>query len=439
MKEIISQLIDDFHEREIPLLSARDRKSPELPNKADVIIGMRRTGKTYFCFQRMKGLLAAEIPKHQILYLNFEDDRLLDFSVRDFQTILDVYFGKYPFNRDVRCNFFFDEIQRVDQWEMFIRRLLDTENVQIHLTGSSSKLLSKEIATSLRGRSITTEIFPFSFAEFIKHHGLFETVPERFSSRTVSILRKAANDYLEIGGFPEIQGVDKHIRTEVLQGYIDSVLLKDVVERHNVSNIVAIKHLVNSVLNSPCSQFSVNKFYNTLRSMSITCTKNSLYEYLDHLVDAYLFYRVPLHTRSERARMVNPPKIYVVDTGLLNAMTLRNTRDHGHIMENAVFIGLRSNGYEVEYVKTENGYEVDFLARHPISGEVSLLQVCWDISNPETFTRELRGLRCAMGELGINKGIIVSRDDEKELEDGIGIIPLWKCLLMPGATSSRNH
>lgn len=429
MKQLISQLIDDFHERKLPELLDRDQKLPELKGKASVVIGMRRTGKTFFCFQRIRKLLSSGTPVNQILYLNFEDDRLLDFSVKDFQAILDVYFGKFPMNRNVKCHFFFDEIQRIDQWEVFIRRLLDTENVQVCLTGSSSKLLSTEIATSLRGRSMTTEIFPFSFKEFIKQHGLLEKIPESFGSNVSSILRKAVSDYLETGGFPEIQTVEKNMRGEILQGYIGSVLLKDVVERHRIGSIIVLKHLVNSIMNSSCSQFSVNKFYNTLRSMSIKCTKNNIYEYLDHLLDAYLFYRVPLHTRSAKARIVNPAKIYVIDTGLLNTMTFRYSANRGHLLENMVFMHLRRNGFEVEYVVSDKGYETDFLARHSVTGEVMLLQVCWDISNDDTFVRELRGLKTAMSELGIDKGEIITWDDEKTLDGNISVIPVWKWLL----------
>ncbi len=429
MKQLIAQLIDDFHERELPELSDREQTLSELKNKANVVIGMRRTGKTFYCFQRIKKLMSSGTPLTQILYLNFEDDRLLDFSVKDFQSILDVYYGKYPTNRNVKCHFFFDEIQRIDRWEMFIRRLLDSENAQICLTGSSSKLLSTEIATTLRGRSITTEIFPFSFKEFIRHHGLFETVPANFGSNTSSILRKAISDYLEIGGFPEIQPLEKNLRAEILQGYIGSVLLKDVVERHKVGNVIVLKHLVNSIMNSPCSQFSVNKFYNTLRSMSVKCTKNNIYEYLDHLLDAYLFYRVPLHTRSAKARMVNPSKIYVVDTGLLNTMTFRNSSNRGHLLENMVFMHLRRGGFEIEYVISSKGYETDFFTRHPVTGETMLLQVCWDITDEDTFARELRGLKSAMSELCIDKGRIITWDDEKTLEGNIPVIPVWKWLL----------
>jgi uncharacterized protein len=431
MKEIISQLIDDFHDRKFPKgITPRDKKLPAIQGKADVIMGMRRTGKTFFCYQKIEELISEGISPEKILYLNFEDDRLLEFKVNDFQLILDVYFGKFPPNRNSKCHFFFDEIQRINQWEVFIRRLLDTENVHIYITGSSSKLLSSEIATSLRGRSFATEIFPFSFLEFLQHHNLFKKPPIKFSTHNISVLRKAAEDYLNTGGFPEVQKLDRNIRTEVLQGYIDSVLMKDVIERHKVGNVIALKHLVHHIMNTPCGKFSVNRFYNTLKSMSVKCAKNSLYEYLDHLADAYLFYKVPIHSRSEKSRIVNPVKVYTIDTGLLNAMTFRNSENKGLLLENLVFINLRRNGYEVEYVNTPSGFETDFFARHKISGDVKLIQVCWDMTNKKTFNRELRGLQKAMEAFSINTGTIVTWDDEKPIDNGIETIPIWKWLLM---------
>jgi hypothetical protein len=429
MKTIITQLIDDFHERKRPTLVARHQKLVPIPGKANVVIGMRRTGKTFFCYQKMQELIAEGIPNTQMLYLNFEDDRLLGFKIHDFQTILDVYYGKYPEYRDTQCYFFFDEIQNIAQWELFIRRLLDTENVQIYLTGSSSKLLSTEIATQLRGRSLTTEIFPFSFAEFLKYHQLFDTPPHIQGARTISRLRKASRDYLAIGGFPEVQTLEQPIQTEVLQGYIDSVLLKDVIERYKVNNITAIKYLVRHLMNSPGSRFSINKFYNSLKTMSIKCTKNSLYDYLDHLTDAYLFYRVPIHSRSEKSRMLNPAKIYTIDTGLLNAMNFRNSSDYGALLENLVFMQLRRHGYKLEYVNSKEGYETDFFAQHPITKEIKLIQVCWDMSDEKTFQREVRGLQTAMKTFAITPGTIVTYDDEANLENNIVVMPIWKWLL----------
>ena len=429
MKTIISQFIDDFQERNLPSPVPRTQSFSEIKGKADVVIGMRRSGKTWFCFQKINELLEKNILRHQILYLNFEDERLLEFKVSNFQEILDVYYGKFPENKNRTCYFFLDELQRIDQWELFIRRLLDSENIQIFITGSSSKLLSTEIATSLRGRSLTTEIFPFGFQEFLRYHNLFADKPENFGSKTAAILRKAVKEYSQIGGFPEVQNIDPNIRIEILQSYIDTVLLKDVIERYRVNNITAIKHLVKTLMHSSGRKFSINKFYNTLKSMSIKCTKNNLYAYLDHLTDAFVFYRVPIHTRSEKARMINPVKIYTIDTGLLNAMRFQNSSDYGQILENMVFMHLRRNNYQIEYFNTKKRFETDFFARHPITNKIKLIQVCWKLSDQKTFDREYRGLQNAMKELSISSGTVVTWDDEAQLNNNIHAIPIWKWLL----------
>jgi len=430
MKNVIARLIDDFHERTLPEPVPRIKGFFEITGKADVVIGMRRVGKTWFCYQKIRDLVASGIKKERILYLNFEDDRLLEFNIGHFQEILDVYFGKYPEHRHTRCFFFFDEIQRIDQWEAFIRRLLDTENIQIFITGSSSKLLGSEIATGLRGRSLPIEIFPLSFEEYLSFHGLLSERPKTFGSNTVSLLRKSIRDYLEVGGFPEVQNLDRNLRIEVLQGYIDTVLLKDVVERHKIGNVLVLKHLVRHIMGASGGQFSVNKFFNTMKSLGIKCTKNSLYEYLDHLTDAFLFYRVPINGRSERSRLIHPAKIYAIDTGLLNALTVRNAGDYGRLLETMVYLHLRRRNDEVEYVVSKEGRETDFLARERISGETHLIQACWEMSDKKTFARELAGLKAAMENLSVSSGTIVTWDDEAEIDEHIWAIPVWKWLLI---------
>ncbi|HPL96617.1 MAG TPA: ATP-binding protein [Smithellaceae bacterium] len=430
MKNIISRLIDDFHERTLPEPVPRIKEFFEITGKADVVIGMRRVGKTWFCYQKIRDLVASGIKRERLLHLNFEDDRLLEFNVGHFQEILDVYFGKYPEHRHTRCFFFFDEIQRIDQWEAFIRRLLDTENIQIFITGSSSKLLSSEIATGLRGRSLPIEIFPLSFEEYLSFHGLLSERPKTFGANTVALLRKSIRDYLEVGGFPEVQNLERILRIEVLQGYIDAVLLKDIVERHKIGNVLVLKHLVRHIMGASGGQFSVNKFFNTMKSLGIKCTKNSLYEYLDHLTDAFLFYRVPIHGRSERSRLIHPAKIYAIDTGLLNAMTVSNSGDYGRLLETMVYLHLRRRNDDVEYVVSKDGRETDFLARERISGERHLIQACWEMSDKKTFARELAGLKRAMEDLSISSGTIVTWDDEAEIEEHIRAIPVWKWLLV---------
>jgi hypothetical protein len=176
-------------------------------------------------------------------------------------------------------------------------------------------------------------------------------------------------------------------------------------------------------------KFSVNKFYNTMKSMSVRCTKNTLYEYIDHLTDAFVFSKVPIHSRSEKARTINPVKLYAIDTGLLGAMTFRHAADYGPLLETMVFMHLRRKGLEVEYVTTSDGYEVDFFARDTVSGEVSLIQVCWDITDERTCERELRGLKSAMADLSMDGGTLVTWDDEKMMDDTIRIVPVWKWLL----------
>ncbi|MFC1830376.1 ATP-binding protein, partial [Thermodesulfobacteriota bacterium] len=361
MDTIIEHLISDFQERNLPQFTPRHVKIPWLPNKIDTVIGMRRAGKTWFLFQIISDLLSKGASKESVLYLNLEDERLLPMTVADLQKIPDVYYRRYPHFRDRECTFFFDEIQNISGWERFIRRLLDTENVHICLTGSSAKLLSREIATSLRGRSISTEIFPFSFWEMLDHNKINIGDASRPSSRKRALLENRLRSYLLEGGFPEVQGIDAEYRVRILQDYLDVVILRDLVERHRISNTVPLRYMIRHLLNASAGLFSVNKFYNDLKSQGIACGKNTLHEYLDHLSDAYLFFQVPIHTRSERVRMVNPRKIYTIDTGLVQACSRSIQKNWGHLLENFVFMELRRSCNSIEYYRTEGGQEVDFL------------------------------------------------------------------------------
>ena len=166
-----------------------------------------------------------------------------------------------------------------------------------------------------------------------------------------------------------------------------------------------------------------------MRSMSVKCTKNILYEYLDHLTDAFVFSKIPIHSRSEKSRQINPVKIYTIDTGLINAMAFKNSTDSGLLLENMVFMHLRRNNYDIEYVNTKKGYETDFFARDKATKQIKLIQVCWKMSEKKTFERELRGLTEAMDEFSISTGTIVTWDDEAQLDNNINIVPVWKWLL----------
>ncbi len=429
MKNILDLLIDDFHERALPELMLRHQSMVWVPRKANVVIGMRRSGKTWFCYQQMRELLEKGLEKERLLYLNFEDERLLPFSANDFQLILETYYRKFPAFKSKQCYLFLDEVQRIEGWDKFVRRVLDTEKLSVCVTGSSSKLLSTEIATSLRGRSLTTEIFPFSFREFLSFKKAILKSGQRFGSKTRAMLQNLISQYIKIGGFPEVQAFDDELRRDVLRNYLDVVILRDVIERHSITNTLALRSLMKHVMSAPATRFSVNKFYNSLRSQGIACTKNRLYDYIDHLTDTFLFYQVPIHSRSERARRVNPKKIYVIDSGLPEAMSLRIMGDWGALLENLVYMHFRRQGLAPEYYVTKNGVEVDFVLSAKDRGEYRLIQVCWDIHDPDTQKREVGALLSAMDELDLKRGTIVTWLDEDLSDKRLEIVPVWKWLL----------
>ena len=427
MKTILEQLIADFQERDTPAFTRRHVQLPWLANKVDTIIGMRRSGKTWFLFQVISDLLSRKTPKESILYLNLEDERLHPMTAADLHQIPDVYFRRNPGLRDKSCTFFFDEIQNIPGWEQFVRRLLDTENVHICLTGSSAKLLSREIATSLRGRSISTEMFPFSFAEALEHQGIDVEITKRPGKKKQTLLENRLQAYLLEGGFPEVQGIDAEYRVRILQDYLDVVILRDLVDRYRIPNTVPLRYMIRHLMNATARLFSVNKFYNDLKSQGIPCGKNTLHEYLDHLSDAFLFFPICIHTRSERARMVNPRKTYAIDPGLVRACSRNIQPDWGHLLENFVFLELRRSCEVIEYYKTASGREVDFLVTDR-SGKTAMIQATVEMHDSATRERELRALVEAMEECRLKEATMVTLNLEEHLETASGhihVLPAW--------------
>lgn len=427
MNRIIEQLIVDFQERALPEMTPRMAVIPWLPGKVDTIIGMRRTGKTWFQFQVMKGLLDAGRARESILYLNFEDERLLPMTTEDLARIPETFFRLYPALQERECAFFFDEIHTVPGWDRFIRRLVDAGGVHICLTGSSAKLLSQEIATSLRGRAISTEIFPFSFVESMAHAGIEPPGPSRPGGKLQARLSHHLRRYLLEGGFPEVQGLEGPYRVRILQDYLDVVILRDVVERHGISNTVALRHLIRHLMGSAGCLFSVNKFYHDLRSRGVAVSKETLHAYIDHLSDALLFFPVPIHSASERRRQVNPRKVYAIDPGLVHAWGTPRSPDWGHLLETFVFLHLRRRQPRIDYYRTESGQEIDFLVTGA-EGDRTLIQACADMSDPNTRSRELAALEQGMKETGIEDALVLTFDQEETVTVPAGTIrvaPAW--------------
>lgn len=433
MKDIIRDIIIEFHHSDLPPLIPRDIVIPQLPEdvrKALVFIGMRRVGKTYLMYQDMRSKLNHGLVKEKILYINFEDDRLARFKLDDFQTILDVYFQLYPqFAHANDLSFYFDEIQNISGWEKFIRRLLDKEKMNLFLTGSSAKLLSREIATNLRGRCIEREVFPLSLSEYLTHRGI--TDHKRFSSKERAAVQHHTEQYLRRGGFPETLELSDSLHTQIIQSYVNSCVFRDVIDRYQLSNPHIVKTFLIHCLQNITSPLSVNKVYNTFKSLGEELTRSHLYAYLDHFEDAYLVCSVPIFDFSTRKRQVNPRKIYCIDTGIISSYSMKPTTELSSCLETAAYLHLRRMAPEPEqifYHKTKSGKEVDFVVQYP-TGKIDLFQVSVDMQDKQTRQREVDALIEAAVEFEKKEAYIITKEHRETLEFRsitIRVMPYWE-------------
>lgn len=416
------QLIADSQERDYSRVVPRDIDIPLDSGKIISLIGVRRSGKTSILYSLIHRLRQTTLTD-AIVYINFEDDRLFPLTPHDLGGFLDSYFELFPQNRDRRVYFFFDEIQNAPEWERFIRRLNDTENCSVFVTGSSAKLLSREIATALRGRTITFEVFPLSFSEYLR----FRDIKQGHSSRAVSLMKNAFAEYCRTGGFPETVGVDDLRAKQILHEYLQMIMYRDVAERHNVGNLFLLKSLIKHCFSNISNPLSLSKLYNDFRSQGILLSRNTLFDYISYLEDAYALFLVPVNSSSQREVMRNPRKLYAIDHGLKGIVDLATGADIGRIYENIVFLQLRRKGQNICYGRQKQ--EIDFVL--PESESPRLINVAYDISEMDTRNRELNGLVEGMQGLGIQEALLLTADREETVatEAGkISILPLWKWL-----------
>jgi predicted AAA+ superfamily ATPase len=436
MRDIIRQKLADATLSELPATTRRDIRLPAVPGKTHAVIGMRRAGKTCFLHQLQRERVEKGASRETQLYFNFDDERLAGMEAAQMHWVLEEYFLRFPQHRDQRkVGFFLDEVQVVRGWEGFVRRIMDTEKVDVFVSGSSAKLLSREIATALRGRAMETLVHPFSFREFLRHQNTEPEGDATFLTKAKrSTVEKLFADYLAHGGFPEAQGLATQDRLPLLQGYVDTVILRDVIERHGVTNAIALRHLTRQLLGAAAGLFSVHRFFNDQKSQGVSVSKDALYAMLGHLEDAFLIRLVPLHTSSERQRQSNPRKAYPVDPGLITAFDRSGKPNTGHALETAVLVELERRRCERAYVRTKEGFEVDFLAT-PLTGKPTLIQVCADVSDAETRAREFRALSAAMTEHKKLPALLLTSSStglshaQAEAPAGVTVRPAWEWML----------
>jgi predicted AAA+ superfamily ATPase len=430
MIEVIKSIILDFQEVRFTTGVPRRLRIEVVPGKATVCVGVRRGGKSTYLFQVIQRLLDDGVPRENIFYLNFFDDRLHDLRQGGLGVITEAYYSLYPEKKNTETVYcFFDEIQAVEGWEPFVDRLMRTEQCEVYITGSSAQMLSREIATQMRGRALSWEIFPFSFREFLDYRGVESTGP--LSTRKRLLVQKAFEEYWETGGFPEVAGLNRHLRIKIHQEYFRAVLFRDLIERHDVSHPKALTDLAHRLVDNTASLYSVNSLTGYLKSLGHKVPKSTVSDYLEWFEDAYFLFTVRIFDASLARSKTNPKKIYCIDHALVTSVSPGILVNFGHLLENLVFTALRRVSPDIYYCKTKGSLEVDFIAQMQDRSWM-LVQVCESMAEPRTRKREVTALAETMAELGLKTGTIVTRNEEEEVRVDSGkieVVPAWRFLL----------
>ena len=434
MIKTIQEIVLDFQETRLNTGIPRQLDISSVKGKAAICIGVRRCGKSTYMFQLMQKLLDKGVPFQNILYLNFFDDRLHRLRHEGLGVVSEAYYALYPEKKNsetVYC--FFDEIQTIPGWEAFIDRLLRTERCEVYLTGSSALLLSKEIATQMRGRALAWEMFPFSFKEFLAGRGIAGAIP--LSTKKRLLVHKAFDEFWESGGFPEVLGLEKRLRQAVHQEYFNAILFRDLVERHDIAHPKAVSDLAHWLVENTACLYTINKLTGYLKALGHKVPKASVADYLAWFEDSYFLFTVRLFDASLRRANVNPKKIYCVDHSFVSSVSSGILLNSGHLLESLVFAALRRDYREIYYYRTRSGKEVDFIVLSP-ERKRSLVQVCESLADAQVKKRELAALEEAMLELKLNTASIVTRSDDGGITLGAGkvaIVPAWRFLLGAGS------
>jgi len=378
-----------------------------------VVTGVRRSGKSIFCFMVLDDA--------NFGYVNFDEKEIAGLDNYD-----EILRYVQEFYGDVKC-LFLDEVQNLDNWELWVNSL-HRRGYNLLITGSNAKLLSRELATHLTGRHISVQLFPFSFREYLDAVGFH--IMDEYTEEERGMILNHLKKYMEVGGFPEV--VVKGYDYKYLQTLFDSIILKDVVQRHNVRYADDLYNLARFLISSFSNEISYTKLKNTLKFRSVNTVQN----YVRYLEDTYLVFHLDRFSFKQREQINAPKKMYAIDTGMVNALAFRFSENIGNLMENVVAVELlrqissASSRIEVYYWKDPQHREVDFVIKD--GTDISqLIQVCYDINDPGTKERELRSLARAAKELDCSDLLVITWDYD-DVEDFKGntirFVPLWKWL-----------
>ena len=412
MREIFKQIIVQRQDwlRKIDL---HVRKVDLEKNANYVFTGLRRAGKTYYLYQ----IIQSFIKKNNfdsILFINFEDERLIGMSHLQFNEILEAYKELF----DLQPIIFLDEIQNIEHWQKFARRLAD-DGYRVYVTGSNAEMLSSEIASTLGGRYVNKEILPLSFSEFLSFQNKKFSTNAIYSDERIE-LKKQYLTYLEFGGFPELLNLEN--KRDYLSSVYQKLFYGDLIARYKISNPNLLKFLIKKLAESVNNETSVNRIKNLIKSTGVSIGSNTLFDYLNYLESSFLIAPISNYYSKFVEKETNK-KYYFLDTGIL--MLFLNDQDT-KLLENQIYIELRRRGFTPYFLKSK--LEVDFY----VPEKNLLIQVSYTISDPETRKREIKALESAMKSLEISESIIITIDEREIIETSSGkikVIPAFEWLM----------
>lgn len=406
----------------------QDKIADYIPQREILIItGVRRSGKSSLMKLLCDDILMNEdVLESNILYLNFEDERFVPFTLQYFEPLYETFLELE--NPNGRIYLFLDEIQNIHGWEKWLNRLYEFENVKVFVTGSNATLLSSEISTALTGRNRQIVTWPFSFREFLALKGVLIDAKSLYRRQTKVDIKRAFREYLELGGFPEVLKIGD---PTLLEQYYKDIIYRDVIARYGIKNIKEIKELTLFLAANPGTVQS----YKNMQKMIGVRSQNTVKNYLEALNDVYLFLSMDLFDYSLKRQIYNPSKVYCIDSAMSNSISFKFSRNIGHIYENIVFLELMRRNKEIYYWKSKKGGEIDFVVKQGLN-ITEAIQVCYSLENERTRQREIQALIEAKDELKAGRLTVITDDEESTVpvdsshgHDKINILPLWKWLL----------
>jgi predicted AAA+ superfamily ATPase len=417
-KEFIKQVLAD-NQAEVPNFNVIKREFRFENFGNYVFVGIRRAGKSFLLYQRIQQLLAEGVKWDEMLYINFEDERLIGMTTADLNLILEVHletYGKKPI-------LFLDEIQNIVGWEKFARRLADTKH-RVYITGSNAKMLSNDIQTILGGRYIAVDVYPYSFKEFLAAKDINDYRKKLLSTQTRAEIFRQFNDYFYFGGFPE--GAMLPAKRDYLTSVYQKIFLGDIATRHSITNTFALKVLFRKVAESVRQPISFNRLANIISSTGSKIGTQTVINYIDYAKDAWLLTSIQ-NIASKMADKESNPKYYFTDNGILNLFLLDGNTA---LLENLVAVHLLQKYGRTDAVFFYNSsVEVDFY----VPDEQLAIQACYSIADQDTYKREVGALLQMKKHLEVKKMLIITKDEEKTIvENGIeiSVMPAWKWLLV---------